>query len=225
MIRHLSSEQLSAHLDGEVGFPESRQIDSHLAACEDCRGRYQSMKSTVSAMWGLERSTPPAGLSTRVRAEVAAARRPQSPLRDFVSYVFGLPRHPVLRTGAVMGLALILSLVVVGAPRRGLSLPVASVQEAAGIEVVTVEEQAPLILPQTTSQVAGREFVWTELGNGDVWVQRGLEGEVPEARVSAQSPQGRELLAKYSELGLLLADGSRVVLRYGLETVELSKGV
>jgi anti-sigma factor RsiW len=224
MIRHLSSEQLSAHLDGEVGFPESRQIDSHLASCEDCRGRYQSMKSTVSAMWRLERSTPPAGLATRVRVEVAAARRPQAPVRDFVSYIFGLPRHPVLRTGAVMGLALVLSLVVVGAPRRGLTLPTASVQ-AAGIEVVTVEEQAPLILPQTTSQVAGREFVWTELGNGDVWVQRGLEGEVPEARVSAQSPQGRELLAKYSDLGLLLADGSRVVLRYGLETVELSKGV
>jgi hypothetical protein len=60
---------------------------------------------------------------------------------------------------------------------------------------------------------------------GDVWVQKGLEGEVPEFRVSAQSPQGRELLERYSDLGLLLADGSRVVLRYRLETVELSQGV
>lgn len=212
MIRHLTSEQLSAHLDGEVGFPESREIQFHLASCEDCRERYQSMKSTVSALWRLERAAPPVGLATRVRAEVAVVSQPQVPLRDFLSYVLGLTRHPVLRTSAAMGLALVLSLVVVRDPRQVR-------------EVVTVQEQAPLFLPQTTSQVAGREFVWTELGTGDVWVQRGLEGEVPEARVSAQSPQGRELLAKYSDLGLLLADGSRVVLRYGLETVELSKGV
>lgn len=224
MIRHLTSEQLSAHLDGEVGFPESREIESHLASCEDCRDRYQSMKNTVSAVWRLERSTPPVGLSTRVRAEVAAASRPQAPVRDFVSSVFGFATRPVLRTGAVMGLALVLSLVVVGVPHRALSLPVVSTQPE-GVAVVTVEEQAPFPMPPTTSQVAGREFVWTELGNGDVWVQRGLEGQVPGARVSAQSPQGRELLAKYSELGLLLADGSRVVLRYGLETVELFRGV
>jgi hypothetical protein len=228
MTRHLSSEQLSAQLDGEVDFPESREIESHLASCEDCRDRYRAMKHTVSAVWKLERSMPPVGLSTRVRAEVAAARRPQVPVLDFVSYIFGLPRHPVLRTGAVMGLALVLSLVVIGGdPRRSLDLPASPDQDAEGIGVVTVQDEAPPILPQTTSKVAGREFVWTELGGGgDFWVQKGLEGEIPEARVSAQSPQGRELLAKYSDLGLLLlADGSRVVLRYGLETVELSKGV
>jgi hypothetical protein len=224
MNRHLSSEQLSAHLDGEVDFPESRQIESHLASCEDCRGRFRALQNTVSSMWRLERSTPPVGLSTRVRAEVAAVRRPQAPVRDFVSYIFGLPRHPVLRTGAAMGLALVLSLVVVSGGRRSFDLPAAG-QEVAGVGVVTVLNEPPLILPQTTSKVAGREFVWTELGGGDVWVQKGLEGEIPEARVSAQSPQGRELLARYSDLGLLLADGSRVVLRYRLETVELSKGV
>jgi hypothetical protein len=224
MIRHLSSEQLSAQLDGEVGFPESREIASHLASCEDCRGRYRAMQNTVSAVWRLERSTPPVGLSTRVRAEVAAARRPQAPVRDFVSYIFGLPRHPVLRTGAAMGLALVLSLVVAGG---GDHQPTVPGQDVAGVEVVTILSEPPPILPKTTSRVAGREFVWTELGGGgDIWVQKGLEGEVPEARVSAQSPQGRELLAKYSDLGLLLlADGSRVVLRYRLETVELSKGV
>jgi hypothetical protein len=230
MIRHLTSEQLSAHLDGEVGFPGSREIESHLASCEDCRDRYRAMQHTVSAVWRLERSTPPIGLSTRVRAEVVAARRPPAPVRDFVSYIFGLPSHPVLRTGAAVGLAFVLSLVVVGGGthQRGFDLPATPGEEATGVEVVTILSEPPLILPQTTSKVAGREFVWTEVGNGgngDVWVQKGLEGEVPEARVSAQSPQGRELLARYSDLGLLLADGSRVVLRYRLETVELSKGV
>jgi hypothetical protein len=223
MNRHLSSEQLSAHLDGEVDFPESREIQSHLASCEGCRDRYQAMKQTVGAVWRLDRSAPPVGLSTRVRAEVAAVRRPQSSVRDF----FGLRHRPVLHTGAAMGLALVLSLVVVGgggSGQRGFDVP-STDQEGSGVEVVTILSEPPPVLPLTTSKVAGREFVWTELGGGDVWVQRGLEGEIPEARVSAQSPQGRELLARYSDLGLLLADGSRVVLRYRLETVELSKGV
>jgi hypothetical protein len=227
MNRHLSSEQLSAHLDGEIAFPESREIESHLASCESCRDRFEALQHTVSGIWRLERAAPPVGLATRVRAEVAAATRPPAPVRSFVTYIFGLPSRPVLRTAAAMGLALVLSLFLVTngvGPKRDFDVPDAPARNAVG--VVTVEPllgDPPLILPQTTSQVAGREFVWTE--NQDLWVQRGLEGEVPEARISAQSPQGRELLTKFSELGLLLADGSRVVLRYRLETVELSKGV
>jgi putative zinc finger protein len=226
MNRHLSSEQLSAHLDGEVAFPESREIQSHLAACEDCRDRFEALQHTVGGIWRLERAAPPVGLATRVRAEVAAASRPQTPVRSFVTYIFGLSSRPVLRTAAAMGLALVLSLFLVTngvGPKRDFDALDAPARNA--VEVVTVEPlgDPPLFLPQTTSQVAGREFVWTE--TQDIWVQRGLEGEVPEARISAQSPQGRELLKKFSELGLLLADGSRVVLRYRLETVELSKGV
>ncbi|HWM94388.1 MAG TPA: zf-HC2 domain-containing protein [Thermoanaerobaculia bacterium] len=233
MIRHLSSEQLSAYLDGEVASPESREIEGHLASCGDCRDRFKSMQRTVSGVWRLERAAPPPGLSTRVRAEVAAVRRPEVfPGRGLVSYVFGLPNRPVLRTSAAMGLALVLSLFLFTnglEHRTGLQETlVPAPAMPAMVEVVTVEPMVdvPFFLPQTTSKVAGREFVWRELRSGDVWVQRGLEGQEPATHVSAQSPQGRELLARYSELGLLLADGARVVLRYRLETVELSsKGV
>lgn len=224
MIRHLSSEQLSAYLDGEVAFHESREIEGHLASCDECRGRFQSVQRTVSGVWRLERAAPPPGLSTRVRAEVSEVRSLEpSPVRSLVSYLSGLPRRPVLRTAAAMALPLVLSLFLFtnGMEHKAGAAPV--------VEVVTVEPltDAPLfVLPQTTSQVAGMEFVWRELVSGDVWVQKGLEGEVPASRVSAQSPQGRELLAQYSDLDLLLADGARVVLRYRLETVELSpKGV
>lgn len=229
MNRHLSSEQLSVYLDGEVAFPESQEIERHLASCEDCRDRYQSMQQLVTSVWRLERAAPPVGLAPRVRAEVMAARNPRSPLRDALSYFFVLPSQPVLRTAAAMGLALVLSVFLVNnvdSKRDFEALGTPHPEDAKG--VVTVEPvlgDPPLFLPQTTSKVAGREFVWTELSSGDVWVQKGLEGTVPQARVSAQSPQGRELLARYSELGLLLADGSRVVLRYRLETVELSRGV
>lgn len=228
MIRHLTSEQLSAYLDGEATFTESRQIEGHLAACAACRGRFESMQRTVSGLWRLERAAPPPGLSTRVRAEVAAARRPERTYaRGVVSYLFGLPNRPVLRTAAAMALPLVLSffLFTNGMERNAIEVRVEPLP--APVEVVTVVPGAdmPPVVPLTTSKVAGREFIWRELGDGKVWVQRGLEGEIPAARVSAQSPQGRQLLAQYSELGLLLAEGDRVVLRYRLETVELSMGV
>jgi hypothetical protein len=141
-----------------------------------------------------------------------------------VPYLFGLPNRPALRTAAAVTVPLVLSLFLF---TSGMGHKTALQQSTLlpPREVVTVEPTAdlPLVLPDTTSKVAGREFVWRE--GGDVWVQKGLEGQIPAARLSAQSPLGRELLAQYSELGLLIAEGSKVVLRYRLETVELSQGV
>jgi Putative zinc-finger len=227
MVRHLSSEQLSAYLDGEVAFHESREIEGHLAACAECRDRFKSMQRTVSGVWRLDRVTPPLGLSTRVRAEVAAVSRPEPTLVHTVAaYVFGLPNQRALRTAAAVALPLVLSLFLFTNgmeqnAEQNLMPPPAPVERVFVIPMADL----PLAFPDTISKVAGREFVWRELRSGDVWVQKGLEGEEPEFRVSAQSPQGRELLAQHSELGLLLADGSRVVLRYRWETVELSQGV
>ncbi|HWN42190.1 MAG TPA: zf-HC2 domain-containing protein [Thermoanaerobaculia bacterium] len=229
MVRHLSSEQLSTYLDGEVAFHESREIEGHLAACAECRDRFKAMQRTVSGVWHLDRVAPPPGFSTRVRAEVAAVRRPEPTLvRTVAAYVFGLPNQRALRTAAVAALPLVLSVFLftngmeekVGLEQNLMPLP-------APVERVTVTPMAdlPLAFPDTISKVADREFVWREVVGGAVWVQKGLEGEVPEFRVSAQSPQGRELLERYSELGFLIAEGSKVVLRYRLETIELSQGV
>ncbi|HYL04951.1 MAG TPA: hypothetical protein VE075_02865, partial [Thermoanaerobaculia bacterium] len=82
--------------------------------------------------------------------------------------------------------------------------------------------EVPAVLPQTTSEVAGRVFVWSD----DVWVQRGVDAR-PAAlarAVPAGSAAGRRLLAKFAGLGMLLADGSRVVLRDDYETLELWNG-
>lgn len=231
MNRHLTSEQLSAYLDGEAAFDETQEIEGHLASCGDCRGHFKSMQRTVSEVWRLERVAPPPSLATRVRADVASARQPEpSFVRNLALVVFGLPNRPVLRTASAMGFALVLTLFLFtnGFERKSGLQESLALPPPPMVEVVTVEpSDGPLnFLPQTTSQVAGMEFVWNELNSGDVWVQRGLEGEEPEARVSAESPQGRELLEEYADLGLLLEEpGSRVVLRYRLETVELSQGV
>ena len=229
MIRHITTEQLSAYLDGEATFTESRQVEGHLAGCAGCRDRFEAMQRTVSGLWRLERPAPPPGLSTRVRAEVAAMRAPEpAPSRGVLSYLFGLPNRPVLRTAAAMALPLVLSFFLFSNGMEKNFVEARTEPLPSPVEVVTVVPAAdmPPVVPLTTSKVAGREFVWRELGNGngDVWVQRGLEGEVP-VRVSAQSPQGRELLERYSDLGFLIAEGSKVVLRYRLETIELSQGV
>jgi hypothetical protein len=83
--------------------------------------------------------------------------------------------------------------------------------------VETFVGEPSFVLP-TTSRVAGRDFVWTDAGG---WVQSGLEWKTPETLLDAHSPQGRALLTRYSDLNFLLADGSSVVLRYNLETVEI----
>lgn len=227
MIRHLSSEQLSAYLDGEVAFHESREIEGHLAACTECNSRFESMQRTVSGVWRLDRVTPPLGLAMRVRAEVAAVRRPEPTLvRTVAAYVFGLPNQRALRTAAAFALPMVLSLFLF---TNGMEQKVEQnlMPPPAPVEHVTVIPSAdlPPFIPLTTSKVAGREFVWREVVDGKVWVQKGLEGEEPEFRVSAQSPEGRELLEQYSGLGFLIAEGSKVVFRDRLVTVELSQGV
>ena len=58
----------------------------------------------------------------------------------------------------------------------------------------------------------------------NVWVEQGLSEGAPAAQIDARSPQGRALLARDPDLGYLLADGSRVVMRYRRETLELRSG-
>jgi hypothetical protein len=161
MNRHLSTEQLSAYLDSELGFSEMRQLESHCSVCGECTARLASMRRVVSGLGRVERAAPPVALRHQIRRAMAAS-------------------------------------------------------SSAGREVVTVEFGAQPG-PMTTSEVAGRKFFLTDNG----WVQKGLEGETPVARVDAGSPQGRALLTKCSGLQWLLVDGSPVVLRYNLETVEI----
>jgi len=137
----------------------------------------------------------------------------RSRARDFFrSLVF----QPSFRTAAAMGL---LVAAVLGFETWQRVPPV----EGPRPEIVKVRMtfgETPLSLPETTSEVAGREFVWS----GDRWVQKGLEWKTPETRVMLASPEGQAMINRYSDLMLLLTDGSRVVMQYRLATVELSKG-
>ena len=216
MNRHVSTEQLSAYLDSELGYAEMRGLEAHCAACAECGARLAAMRRVVAGLGRVDRAVPPPALRQQIRRQAMAEVPAQGMRRALESLRLLLfPPRPALRTAAAMGLALVVGLFAVShnsAPDLVLRNEPAPLQE-----VVTVNTGVPLAMLLTTSEVAGREFIWTETG----WVQRGLEGETPVARVDAGSPRGRELLTRYSDLAFLLADGSPVVLRYNLETVEI----
>ncbi|HEX9942067.1 MAG TPA: zf-HC2 domain-containing protein [Thermoanaerobaculia bacterium] len=214
MKRHISTEQLSAYLDQELGFAEMRQLEAHCSVCGECNARRASMRRVVDGLGVAQRAVPPAALKQQIRRQAMA----EAPARGLGRALEWLrlrlfPLQPALRTAAAMGLALVVGLSALNHLSTG-----PGPKPGPAHEVVTVDAylDGP-VMQTTTSEVAGREFVWTEAG----WVQRGLEGKTPEARLDSGSPRGRELLTRYSDLEFLLADGSSVVLRYKLETVEI----
>jgi anti-sigma factor RsiW len=263
MSRHISSEGLSAYLDGETAPAETQTVESHLAACEPCRVRLESARRLVGGLRRLAPAeAPPPELAARIRRQIAAAASAAADGRDrFPAPLRGLrapgwaqtlralrtlrtlrtlrswiwwrdlpPLRSSFSTPLGVGMALLVAaLLVEHGSGSGLTslYPAVPPSPTARAEpeflVSAAFGEAPAVLPQTTSQVAGRVFVLSD----DVWVQRGLDASDarrPQARVPAGSPAGRALLAKYSDLGMLLADGSRVVLRYKLETLEIWNG-
>ena len=224
MNRHLSTEQLSSYVDGEVGSAALREVEGHLAGCPACSARLRSMRGVVAEIRRMERLAPPADLAYQVRTQTAALEDPRTlqtfrgRLRTLLS---GLTLQPSFRLATALGMALVVTLSALAQFRVPPVDPI-PFPEGEGQQIMTVKTifgEPPLGLPETTSAVAGREFVLA----GDRWVQKGLEGKLPEARVAAESPEGQAMLSKYSDLMLLLTDGSRVVLQYRLSTVELSK--
>jgi hypothetical protein len=214
---HLSTEQLSSFMDDEAGHAETREVEAHLASCPACRARLSSMRRLVTEIRRLERPVPPPDLGYQVRAQIAA----QGEVRTLRTRAHDFFRSLVLRpsfSAAALGLAVAMAVGV-----RFLAVPPVPPPDGTRPQIVTVKTtfgEPPLGLPETTSEVAGREFVFS----GDRWVQKGLEWKTPETRVMVASPEGQDMINRYSDLMLLLTDGSRVVMQYRLATVELSKG-
>lgn len=217
MKRHLATEQLSSYLDGEGGHAETREVEVHLASCPACRARLSSMRRLVAEIRRMERAAPPPDMAYQVKTQVAALGAVptlRSRVRDlFRSLVF----RPSFRAAAAMGLAV----AVVFGFEAWQNVPPVDGSRPEIMKVSTTFGNPPLGgVPETTSEVAGLEFVWS----GDRWVQKGLEWKRPEARVVLASPEGQAMISKYADLELLLDDGSGVVMQYRLETVELTKG-
>jgi Putative zinc-finger len=221
MNRHATTEQLSAYLDRELGAVELRQLEAHYASCEECRARLDSMRRVVYKLDNIGRAVPPPALRQQIRRQVITEAT--IPPHGFRAVFDRLRMHllsmqPTLRTASAMGLALVVGLFAanhithITQPRP--------VEAKVPQENVTVGAYPDTPISQlTTSKVDGVEYIWTDSG----WIQRGLVGQTPEVQVEAGSPQGRALLNRSPNLAILLQDGSPVLLRYNLGTVEIRK--
>jgi anti-sigma factor RsiW len=85
----MSKERIHALLDGELPSPAALEVESHVRACPSCAAAYGRLRSLRSALRSeVLAFAPPAGLADRVRAGMAAARRPGG--RRFVSPLLAL---------------------------------------------------------------------------------------------------------------------------------------
>jgi hypothetical protein len=222
MNRHLTTELLSAYLDSELGTTETQRVEAHFHSCAACRSRLQDFQRVVGGVASLSSAAPPLALRAQIRRQVAA--QPQALLQRWLArlrWLFEVPSQPLFRNSAALLFVLVASSVLflrVGDGTQRETLAARNGQPEREI-VETYFGEPPLGSVQTTTgEVDGLKFVWTE---GAGWVQKGLEGERPATSVDERSPQGRELLQRYSDLEVLLADGDSVVLRYNLKTVEI----
>ncbi|HXU29591.1 MAG TPA: zf-HC2 domain-containing protein [Thermoanaerobaculia bacterium] len=213
---HLTSELASAYLDRELPLPERRRLDLHLETCAHCRARLERLRGTVALLRSVPRSAPPVDLARWVHWDVLAEAVRPAPRRSIFARLArsGWGGLATLATAAVM-------LFTVGVVRdlslerdRALALRVPR-------EVVSVTNQGFLFQPPTTSEAAGRKFVWND---DNLWVQEGVRERAPHRVVLASSPTGRRLLARYRDLSYLISGGERVLLREQRDTLELSNG-
>ena len=213
--QHLTSELASAYLDCELPAPDRQRLHLHLESCADCRARLERVRGTVALLAQIRRSAPPAGLAQQVRRGILAEAGGGPPRRSLLSRLAsGWGGIATLATAAV-------TLIAVGVVRdfslerdRALGL-------RAPHEVVSVTFQDFLFQPPTTSEVAGRTFVWND---DNLWVEEGVRERAPHRVVLASSPAGKQLLARYRDLGYLIAGGERVLIREQRDTLELWNG-
>ncbi|MEA2693495.1 MAG: hypothetical protein QOJ16_2882 [Acidobacteriota bacterium] len=240
---HPDAELLSAYLDDEVGLVEARGLESHLQTCDACRAQLRQLRGVVHQLSGLDRPSPPPWLVSQVRREVLYQKK-ESFWARLGSGFLQLP----LATPVASAFSVLLSvgclLLLFSAIGKGLGSGALSSLATYPGPVEAPKSDPNFVVTETTSEVAGRTFVrqedkalWdyvlydtagqTESAGRErtVWVEQGLmPGPAPQASIDARSPEGRALLARYSDLGYLLADGSRVVMRYQRATLELRSG-
>ena len=75
MNGHVSTETLSAYLDGELEAAEAAPLGAHLDGCAECAARLDSLQSTAATLRQLERPLPPAAVGERLRLQLAAERQ------------------------------------------------------------------------------------------------------------------------------------------------------
>ena len=70
-MSHATVEELSAYLDEELAVVDKDRVELHLAACGDCRARFEGLRRVSFRLGHLERLVPPSSLDQMVARRIA----------------------------------------------------------------------------------------------------------------------------------------------------------
>jgi anti-sigma factor RsiW len=70
MVRHISLEEISAWVDGQLGPGESAQVESHIRDCGECRAAAKEMSALAEAFRATEIAELPSYIWSRIEANL-----------------------------------------------------------------------------------------------------------------------------------------------------------
>ncbi len=195
MRRHATAEELSAYLDHELPPPRLRLVETHVAACEECRRRLLDFRQVVAELEGLERLAPPPVLGQELVRRVTLEPRPRNLLERFERRVRSLPMQPAV--GFTFAMVLSLAVIAIVYTEKIERLRYESVQ--------LLRPEAGSTLEVRT--VAGRLFERRQDGWWDEVVPPGY----PVLDREAHEPEARALFAALPGLEAFVAEGTAVI--------------
>lgn len=145
---HPLPEQLSLYLDGELAETETRELETHLAACRECGALLAELRRVVARAQALEDRPPRADLWPGVAAAIGAT--PATRRR----FAFSVPE--LLAAGIV--LMLLTGGVVAGALRVGAGRPEPSTRSG-----IPAPVPSAAVLPAGAHAARGYEAAISEL--------------------------------------------------------------
>ena len=224
MSRQVSSELLSAYLDGELDPQEEARVERLIEDDAEIQSRLEGMRSIVSNLRHLEHLKPPPTLGQDVARRIALDGERRSLLDRVEAGLEGtqLQSNTFLMFALIIALAVIVLFFAFGLRQWNEQslLPVRMSDDAATDPAdATADDMEPEVLDAATVWVAGRLFAKAEDGR---WVQEGLsEEDVASARVvDLDSPEGETLVAERPDLRGVALLGHALV-RHGGEVLEL----
>ena len=220
MSGHATAESLSLYLDATLPPAVRRQVQDHLDACPACRQRLDGLRRVVAGIGRLPTAVPPDDLAARVGREIDLRGRRSRWSRLIQG---GLP-GPFVGSPPLHILALVLAL---GAIIYLFSFGVEMRRERPTRIVLPGAESVVIRQPddKARSAVAGDEDESLHmLGGrfhraGGIWVEEGLAGRLPDARVVLNSDATAIADPEVAELAAL---GAPLRLRVGEEVLEIA---
>ena len=106
-------DQMNMYIDGNLAKNEQDLFLEHIAACEDCRDEFNSLKFMLSLAKEIDVKTPPATLKTSVMAKITEMEHEKSK-KPQKSFFINRPVFTALSTAAACLVVIVIAYVFIG---------------------------------------------------------------------------------------------------------------